>query len=116
MILLPGEEVKVYLRVGATDLRKAINGLSILVQEELELDPFSGAVYGFCNRRGTMLKILYWSENGFCLWMKRLERNHFRWPESRREVTEISWRELEWLLAGFDLQQAHGRLDYTTVV
>ena len=116
MILLPAEEVKVYLRVGATDLRKAINGLSILVQQELRLDPFSGSLYGFCNRRGRILKILYWAGNGFALWQKRLEKDRFKWPESEVEVMEIGMRELEWLLAGFDIREAHCRLSYTTVV
>ncbi len=73
--------LKVYLAPGYTDMRKAINGLSILV-DHLDLDPFSGHLFVFCNRRQTMLKILYWEVNGFCLWQKRLEKNRFTWPKS----------------------------------
>lgn len=46
--------------------------------------------------------------NGFCLWQKRLERERFRWPQSREQVLNISGRELAWLLEGFDLQQVRG--------
>ena len=62
---------RVYLAVGTTDMRKQINGLSILVQETMELDPFSGSVYVFCNRQRSIVKALYWDRNGFCLWQKR---------------------------------------------
>ena len=96
-------EVKVYLALGITDMRKAINGLSIIVEERMELDPFSGHLFVFCNRRRTILKILYWDRNGFCLWHKRLEHDRFRWPKTESQVPEISSRELRWLLEGLDI-------------
>ena len=85
--------LKVYLAPGYTDMRKAINGLSILV-DGLDLDPFSGHLFVFCNRRQTMLKILYWDRNGFCLWQKRLEKDRFSWPQSTDRVQEIDHRSL----------------------
>ena len=109
--------VKVYLGLGATDMRKSIDALSILVSNQLNQDLFSGHLFVFCNRRRTMLKILYWDRNGFCLWHKRLENDKFRWPESERLVYEISSRELRWLLEGLDIDQAkaHGDLYYATI-
>lgn len=104
--------IGVYIAVGVTDMRKSINGLSLLVQEEFELDLFSGCLFAFCNRRKDIVKILYWAENGFCIWMKRLENETFRWPESEKEVLEVSQAALGWLLQGLDLRQAHQRLDY----
>ena len=106
-----------YLAAGSTDMRKQINSLSILVQERMELDPFSGSVFVFCNRRRSTVKALYWDRNGFCLWQKRLERDRFRWPETREEVMQISPRELRWLLDGLSLMQsgAHGQLQYASV-
>jgi len=95
---LPG--LRVYLAVGVTDMRKSINGLSILVQDQLDLDPLSGHLFVFCNRRRDMVKVLYWDRNGFCLWHKRLERERFRWPESEEEVLQIDSRELGWLMEG----------------
>jgi transposase len=110
-------EIKVYLGLGATDMRKSIDSLSVLVSEHLKQNPLNGHFFVFCNRRRTILKILYWDRNGFCLWHKRLELDKFRWPESRSEVREISIRELRWLVEGLDIQQAqaHGDLDYQTV-
>lgn len=113
---LPG--IKVYLAVGITDMRKAINGLSILVEEQMELDPFSGHLFGFCNRKRDMVKILYWDCNGFCLWHKRLEKHRFQWPESAEDVLDIGSRELNWLIDGLSIEQqdAHRQLTYSTVL
>ena len=96
-------EVRVYVVPGVTDMRKAIDGLSILVEECLERDPFSGHLFGFCNRRRDMVKVLYWDRNGFCLWQKRLERGKFKWPVGVEEVKSLSMREFEWLLEGFSV-------------
>ncbi len=109
--------VRVYLALGSTDMRKQINSLAILVQERMQLDPLSGSVFVFCNRKRSTVKALYWDRNGFCLWQKRLERERFRWPEKAEEVMMISQRELRWLLDGLELIQgkAHRQLQYATV-
>lgn len=108
---------RVFLALGATDMRKAINSLSILVADRLQLDAFSGHLFVFCNRRRNMIKILYWDRNGFCLWHKRLEKHRFAWPENRREVLRIEARQLDWLLEGLDigLLSSHQPLLYSTV-
>jgi transposase len=115
----PSQGIKVYLGLGATDMRKSIDSLSLLVSRHFNQDPLSGHLFVFCNRRRTILKILYWDRNGFCLWHKRLEHDKFRWPEAERQVYEISSRELSWLIEGLDIAyqqaQAHGNLDYQTV-
>lgn len=113
----PFSDVKVYLSLGATDMRKAINGLSLMVERQMELSPFAGHLFVFCNRRRNIVKVLYWDRNGFCLWQKRLEQERFRWPESESEVLEIGQRELQWLLSGLSLAQreAHKSLQYSTV-
>jgi len=64
----------VYLCRDAIDFRKGINGLSILVEDALSLDPFSEQLFVFCNRRRNRIKILYWERSGFCMWQKRLEK------------------------------------------
>ena len=107
---------QVYLAIGSTDMRKQINSLSILVEQSMELDPFSGSIFVFCNRRRSTVKALYWDRNGFCLWQKRLERDRFRWPETTKEVMKISPRELRWLIDGLELaQDAHRQLQYSSV-
>jgi transposase len=106
--------VKVYLKVGYTDLRKSVNGLSIIVSEVLNKDPFSGHLFVFCNRTKKIMKVLYWDRSGYCLWYKKLEKNRFRWPQSHGEVLEISSREFVWLLEGLEINQkgAHKPLNY----
>jgi len=109
------ENVRVFIRPGKTDFRKSINGLSVLVQEHMGGDPFSGNYYVFCNRTKSMLKILYWDRNGFCLWHKRLEEDRFRWPNLAAEVHEITVEEYRWLLQGLDFYNAHKFRCYASV-
>ena len=108
--------VRVYLRLGITDMRKSIQALSLLVKRDLRKDPGSGDLFAFCNRRRRLIKILYWDHNGFCLWQKRLEEQQFRWPYSDEELLTITARELNWLLAGLDFQDAHQRLHNPMVI
>ena len=109
--------IKVHLALGSTDMRKSINGLSILVEEKLKADSFSGHLFVFCNRRRDIIKVLYWDMNGYCLWQKRLERDRFRWPESEGEVLSMGIREFKWLLDGLDFEQegAYERLRYSHI-
>jgi len=110
--MLPSSHSRVYLAIGVTDMRKQINGLSIMVEQSLSMNPFSGDLFVFCNRRRNMIKILYWDNNGFCVWHKRLEKHRFKWPKSEKEVLAIGSRELNWLLEGLDFTIAHQRLNY----
>ena len=96
-------EVRVYVVPGVTDMRKAIDGLSMFVEERLEREPFSGHLFAFCNRKRDMVKVLYWDRNGFCLWQKRLERGKFKWPEGVEGVRGMDMREFMWLLEGFSI-------------
>ena len=109
------EKVDIYVKPGETDMRKQINGLSIIVQEELELDPFSGALFLFCNKRRHLLKILYWDKTGYCMWLKRLEKARFPWPMNRTEVQQIDLEQLRQLLAGINFWEAHEEVRYSSV-
>ena len=108
---------RVYLAAGSTDMRKQISSLSILVADHLEMDPFSGHLFVFCNRRRNMIKVLYWHINGFALWVKRLEKHCFKWPDNVTDVCEIDSRQLGWLLDGLEIHQAraHKSVQYTTL-
>jgi transposase len=109
------EKVDIYVRPGKTDMRKQINGLSILIQEELKLDPFSGALFLFCNKRRHLLKILYWDRTGYCMWLKRLEKDRFPWPMDRSEVQQIDLEKLRQLLAGINFWEVHEEVKYSSV-
>jgi len=113
--MIPQNSTCVYLALGSTDMRKAINGLSVLVEQAMGLDPFSGDLYVFCNRRQNIIKILYWDDNGFALWYKRLEEHRFKWPKRPEQVLRINGKQLSWLLAGLDFSSAHQRLYYQHV-
>jgi transposase len=115
----PGCQIsQVYLCQAPVDFRKAIGGLSVLVEQELELDPFASALYVFINRQRNKIKVLYWHRNGFCLWLKRLESEKFAWPRDGESATHtVSLQEFEWLLEGFDLwrNKPHKTLNYASV-
>ena len=72
--------VRIYLATGATDLRRSIDGLSAIVRDQFALDPCSGHLFAFRNRRGDRLKLLVWDHGGFWVFYKRLEQGTFAWP------------------------------------
>lgn len=109
---------QIFLYVKFVDFRKSINGLSVIVESELKLKPFSGALFVFMGRRKDRIKVLYWDKTGFCLWYKRLEEAKFSWKRSyEQDVLLISHEQLEWLLAGMDIWKikTHAQLKYESI-
>ncbi len=96
------EGLKVYLHREAIDFRLNINGLALLVEKALGLDPFAACVYVFSNRRRNRVKILGWDRNGFWLLLKRLEQDRFVWP-LEAAVPALTVEQLHWLLEGIDI-------------
>ena len=90
------EQARVFLCLGALDMRKSINTLSVIVAQELGGNPVSGDQFAFCNKGMTITKILYWHRNGFCLWQKKLERGRFKWPQTDRDLEEVDSKVLSW--------------------
>jgi len=95
----------VYIACGYTDLRRGIDGLASLVQQQFELDPFSNTLFLFCGRRRDRIKGLYWEENGFILLYKRLESGSFQWPRNGAEARELSAQQYRWLMEGLSVEQ-----------
>ena len=114
-MILDITKARIFLRPGTTDLRKAVNGLSMIVQETIKQDPFSGSVFLFCNRERKLLKAVYWDKTGFWLCQKRLEKNRFPWPYDESEARELTADELQMLLSGIDFFKAHKELNYKKV-
>ena len=73
--------VRIYLCCQPTDMRRSFDGLAYMVREIIGQDPLSGHVFVFRNKRGNMLKLLYWDRDGFVIWYKRLEKGTFSWPD-----------------------------------
>jgi transposase len=99
-------EKPVYLCCGPTDMRKSINGLMSLVKEVFFLDPFSEALFVFCNRNRNRIKILEWDGDGFWLYFKRLERGRLLWPAIGEEtIMNLNVKELTYLIEGAKLEK-----------
>ena len=98
---------RVYLAVGATDLRKGFVGLYGLVRDRLLCEPTSGHLFLFSNARRNRIKVLYWDGSGLWLCAKRLERGRFSWPGEDAQAVRVtvSQEELSLLLGGIDLTQ-----------
>ncbi|WP_279380701.1 IS66 family insertion sequence element accessory protein TnpB [Caldicoprobacter guelmensis] len=109
---------KVYLACGSTDMRKSIDSLAAIVQQSFALDPFSSALFVFCNKSRDKIKILQWDHNGFWLYYKRLEKGKFDWLKEGAGTAKISVRKLRWLLDGLSLKQrsAHKKVIVNTVI
>jgi transposase len=108
-------DVEIYLHRDPVDFRKAINGLSLIVENEMDITPFSFSLFVFCNKRRDKIKVLYWDETGFCLWQKRLEKQRFQWPKKEtHEVFELTSEAFDWLLRGFNITQMkpHKKLSF----
>lgn len=96
---------KIYIACGYTDMRKNIDGLIAVVQQNFQLNPFQNSLFLFCGRRRDRMKALYWEEDGFVLLYKRLESGRFQWPMSADAVRSISDQEFRWLLEGLSMDQ-----------
>jgi transposase len=104
VILLP-RAVRIYVATTPANLRRSFEGLSNEVRSILSLDPISGHVFVFVNRRRTQVKLLLWTRGGFTIVHKRLERGRFTFParvtpEASR--VEIDAHELAMLLEGLE--------------
>ena len=105
----------VYLYRDFVDFRKSINGLSLIVEQQMQLSPLNGSVYVFCNKNKDKLKVLYWDKTGFALWYKRLEKDKFKWPKKLNEQSlNLTEQQLHWLFDGFDML-GHQAVCYETV-
>jgi transposase len=94
--------VRIYLAMGPTDMRKGFDGLSMLAQEVLKQEPFSGHLFVFRGKRGDLVKVLYWDGQGFCLFAKRLEKGRFVWPITKEGSVTLTPAQLSMLLEGID--------------
>jgi transposase len=113
MLNMPGA-LKIFLCLGATDMRKSFDSLAAIVEEQLRLDPLSGHLFVFRSRRGDRVKLLYWEESGYALWYKRLEVGTFRFPAAAADQNSlsISAADLAMLLDGVDLASVRRQKRY----
>ena len=95
----------IYIVCGYTDMRKSIDGLSAIVQQNFKLDVFSGSLFLFCGKKCDRIKALLWEEDEFVLLYKRLENGKYKWPRNSEEAKLITKQEFRWLMEGLSIEQ-----------
>ena len=103
-----GHATRIYLAVGATDMRKSFEGLSGLICRKLLQDPLSGHLFLFCNKSRNRLKVVFWDGHGLWVCAKRLEKGCFSWPRFAQEgsataAVTIKPEELAMLIGGIEM-------------
>jgi len=104
-----------YIYRGQADMRKSFDGLSGLVQNELQRNPLSGEVFIFISRRRNTIKLLHWESGGFVLYYKRLEKGTFEIPryDIQTGSYQICWTELVMMIEGISMQGIKLRKRYS---
>jgi transposase len=105
MLMLPSQ-MTVYVARDSVDMRKSIDGLSILVRQALQLEPKQSALFVFFNKGRDKIKVLYWDRTGFAVWYKRLAKGRYRLPEFIKTANKVSVSDLTCILEGIDLLHA----------
>ena len=100
--------VRIWLATAPVDLRRSFDRLAAEERDQLLLDPLSGHVFVFRNKRADRIKLLYWDEDGYVIVYKRLEEGVFTWPAVAAGQTSVLLRaaELAMLLDGIDWSKA----------
>jgi transposase len=104
--------LKVYVALEPQDMRKSFNGLSAVVEQHLEHDPYQGALYLFTNKKRNRIKILFWDGTGLWVAAKRLEQGCFSRPQSStkgQKRLSLTPEALSMLTDGVDLKGAKMR-------
>lgn len=96
----------IYFCTQPTDMRKSFDGLAQLARDFLQRNPLDGPLFVFVNKRRDRLKLLYWDQDGFALWYKRLESGTFPVPEAGRNQPSLplSPAQLALLLEGLEVK------------
>jgi transposase len=114
MLTLP-PSVKIYVSAQPVDARKSFDGLAALVEAEFGLEPLSGHLFVFLNRRGHVAQMLFWDRSGFCIVKKRLEAGTFKLHAvvaAGATHVQIDSAELALMLEGIELAGARRRKRY----
>jgi len=111
-MFFPESTTKVWLYTVPTDMRKSFSGLVALVKHKLNESALSGDLFIFVNRRKTLMKILYFDRNGYCIWYKKLEQGAFQLPGDGSNKVSLSYTQLKLILEGIDLTSIRQRKRY----
>ena len=101
-MMVPEGSLRVFVALEPVDFRKAHDGLAVITQQVLGLDPFCGAVFVFRSKRADRIKVLIWDGTGLVLMHKRLESSAFVWPQVRNGVLRMTPAQFAALFEGLD--------------
>ena len=110
-MFFPEGRIRVHLYGMPADMRKSFDGLSELARSQW-LDPLSGQLFVFINRRATQIKALYFDRSGFCVWAKRLEAGRFIGDWSKVRSRQMDWTQLKLMLEGIEPGRQRKRFQY----
>ena len=96
---------QVYIVCGYTDMRRSIDGLAAIIQQNFGLEPCSGSLFLFCGKRRDRMKALLWEGDGFQLMYKRLDNGCFQWPRNSAEAKLLTREQYIWLMQGLSVEQ-----------
>lgn len=97
---------RIFLCTQDTDMRKSFDSLRGIIRGAMHLDPLSGSLFIFKNKRGDRIKAIYWDEDGFAMWYKMLQRGTFQFPNLEKYSSsglEIDASTMRMILDGVDL-------------
>ena len=97
----------IFIVCGTTDMRKSIDGLCSIILDKLSMDPNQPSLLLFCGKQCDRIKILLHEPDGYVLLYKRLSvtQGRYRWTRKSSEAQAITWRQLDWLLSGLNIEQ-----------
>ena len=95
----------IYIACDYTNLRRDIDDLVGLIEQEFKLNPFQNALFLFCGRKTDRLKALFRKGDSFVLLYKRLENGKFKWPRIESEVKQITPDQFKQLTQGLEIHQ-----------
>jgi transposase len=102
LVISPPVGTQIWLAAGVTDMRRGMHGLAATVQTVLVENLYAGHVFIFRGRRGDLVKLLWWSGDGLCLFAKKLERGKFVWPLATSGTVCLTHAQLSMLLEGIN--------------
>ncbi len=108
-MIFPHQDFKIHVATKPVDFRKGMDGLAAIVQNEFDLDPYSGAIFIFRSRRSDRLKMVVWDGTGLIMIYKRIEGQGFVWPSIRDGMMSLSRTQLEALFEGIDWRRVVSR-------
>jgi transposase len=96
-------QAQIYIYTLSIDMRKSIDGLTVLLADMYQQNPMQGDLFVFTNKQRDKVKILVWDKNGFVLYYKRLEKGKFNYSKHiQGNKIIITTQQLQALLMGLD--------------